>query len=195
MADVARRASFRSHGIQEVWVSTRDRSYQTSKVDRQRARKRRVHHREQPTAFETAFQFQLLAPIPAGLAATEPFDVMLNVLSYHHSGAIHDPLASGQLWAVATLTTFSGEELRRDSFGRPALTGMKLIDTVHAFDERSARPRSHDTVGYVSFPALSINEAGLYRLKVTLMRMDPHAHAQGGAKAVQVLLSHQIVVA
>ena len=91
-----------------------------------------------------------------------------------------------QYFAVASLVSTDNQNAPPHS-----LTGPKLADSLRAYD---APPRS-DVMGYLSFPNLSMQSSGSYKLRVTLMKFDTRdSPGQSAAVALQAVDSGKIEV-
>lgn len=196
MTDVARRTSTRRLGAQEVWQDPRERSrHETRDHRRPSANGRKVRRnrkqREQAPSVpeEPTFQLQFYAPIPSKISVGETFDAAVHISAQvPHSDVVEDALAAGQLWAVATAVTGGGRGTYLQDAAQGTLSGLQLADMVHPLDGSSR----NKAAGYVSFAALSIATEGVYRMRVTLMRMS--TCPTKGAEIVQSLLSDVFVV-
>ena len=92
-----------------------------------------------------------------------------------------------QYFAVASLVSSDSQS----SPPQGTLTGPKLADSIHAYD---APPRS-DVMGYLSFPYLSMQNSGSYKLRVTLMKMEVReTYGDSAAVALQAVDSGRIEV-
>ena len=76
------------------------------------------------------------------------------------------------------------------------LMGQKLFDSIHPMTEECLALKSTEQtcsvrLGYFDFPSLSIVPPGVYRIRVTLLRLDNHS---GGAVSVQSVDSNFVRV-
>ena len=124
--------------------------------------------------------------IRPGIALPDSLVVWLRSIT--SNGRVTDMSEVGRLFAVATLT--SGNNWSSGApIGTGVLSGQKLVDSVHPVprestirDIDSSRGRA---IGYFSFPNLIIRQKGVYRIRVTLIRVgaivgDCGAPLQGG---------------
>ena len=73
------------------------------------------------------------------------------------------------------------------------LTGPKLADSIHAPEDVSSS-WGNDIMGFLSFPYLSMQSSGSYRLRVTLMKLDISDTCGRSAVALQAVDSGSIQV-
>jgi hypothetical protein len=94
-----------------------------------------------------------------------------------------------QYFAVASLVTSDDQS----AMPQGTLTGPKLATSVYVpEDNQYAR---EDVMGYLSFPYLSMQSYGEYKLRVTLMKVDDAREScEQGAVALQAVDSGSIQV-
>ena len=108
-----------------------------------------------------------------GVSLPNPLSIWLRATMSR--GRATDMSEVGRLFAVATLTTCNGWSANVP-VSAGVLTGQKLVDSVHPVprentlrDIESNRGRA---IGYFSFPNLAIRQEGVYRIRITLIRVS-----------------------
>ena len=103
---------------------------------------------------------------------------------------------TSHLFAISSLVavTPTGEKVPAEA---GCLTGQKMYDSVNPIPEEHAatlgRTQSFQTpLGYFSFPGLLIRQAGIYRIRTTLIKMG--RSAEEGGTSVQAVDSDPIKV-
>jgi hypothetical protein len=139
----------------------------------------------------------------AGYPINGTIIVRLRTTNTHPDDAIRD---SGNLVAIASLVPGPNSSVSSDPNVLSTLLAGRYYDTIHPFSDDEADgsitsmelddPRG---VGYMRFPDLVIRQAGIYRIRITLIRIrnsssDPPVDSVGGASSVQIVDSNPIVV-
>jgi hypothetical protein len=139
----------------------------------------------------------------AGYPLTGTIIVRLRTTNTHPDEAIAD---SGNLVAVATLIPGPNSTVSPDPNVLRTFLAGRYFDTIHPFsdDEADGSIASMELddpygVGYMRFPELVIRQAGVYRIRITLIRIrnssaDPPVASVAGGSSVQIVDSNPIVV-
>ena len=145
------------------------RTAQVSSEDQARAtRKRTQNGNSTPNVFSLEPIDQPPDQIRAGIPLGSPYTLRVDLLrEFSSSGSLDRD--RGRLMAVATLIA-ADSNASSTPIGQGILTGPRLADTVHP-------THSTGTLGEVSFPDLAILSVGIFRIRVTLLRMNIAAHA------------------
>ena len=139
----------------------------------------------------------------AGYSLNGTIIVRLRTTNTHPDDAIAD---SGNLVAVATLIPGPNSTVPSDPNVLSTLLAGRYFDNIHPFSDDEADgsiasmelddPRG---VGYMRFSDLVIRQAGIYRIRITLIRIrnsssDPPVASVAGGSSVQIVDSNPIVV-
>lgn len=113
---------------------------------------------------------------------------------------------STNLVAVATLVPGPNSAVSADPSTLNTILVGRRFDSIHPFadDEADGSIASMDMadpygIGYMRFPELIIRQPGIYRIRITLIRIrnsasDPPVSSAGSGLAVQVIDSNPIAV-
>ncbi|GAB7359804.1 hypothetical protein MBLNU230_g6973t1 [Neophaeotheca triangularis] len=172
---------------------------QDSSPDR-KDRRKRSHRREDNGVKPLAtmpdplnFVMDIIEPPPRSIALGTAIDTsaMISILlPSPDTQPASSTIDTSRLLAVASLVadTRSGDRIPIEAGN---LTGQKMFDSIHAIPAECASPlaRSHPcrlALGYFSFPALLIRQAGSYRVRVTLIKMGGPGTSSGASSLVAV---------
>jgi hypothetical protein len=139
----------------------------------------------------------------AGHSVNGTIIVRLRTTNTNADDAIAD---SGNLVAIATLIPGPNSSVSSDPNVLSTLLAGRYFDNIHPFsdDEADGSIASMELddphgVGYMRFPDLVIRQAGIYRIRITLIRIrnsssDPPMVSIRGGASVQIVDSNPIVV-
>ena len=107
-----------------------------------------------------------------GVALPNTLVIWLRATMSH--GRATDMSEIGRLFAVATLTTCNSWSAS-SPISAGVLTGQKLVDSVHPVPRentlRDIETNRGRAIGYFSFPSLAIRQEGMFRIRITLIRV------------------------
>ena len=166
----------------------RDKHDRTKRDDNHRPPNKEHHHGRrtsepdpvnasaEPLSFELHVVAQPPAGIPLGMSVETSAIVSLQLPSADRVISASN-VDTSHLFAVTSLVTDNrnGERVPLEA---GSLTGQKVYDSVHPIPEECAAGVAarngpfRINLGYFSFPGLLIRQAGTYRVRTTLVKMD-----------------------
>jgi len=210
MADVARRSIQSSLRYRSVEVDiARQRLRHVSRRDRLSEEVERTHTQAtvrhghtppqrsgsdeaEPNIFALDFIVQPPSEVRAGLPMMPAVTLQVRTVRRGPSSANQDR-SLHRYFAVVSLVASNNDGIAVAATPG-TLIGSQLADSVHALDVATSAATIPGVLGYVSFPDLVIRTAGIYQIRVGLMRIGSSGESNQGASSLHIADSGPIVV-
>lgn len=197
MLDVARRSHFSPFEARVGHQGSRRRSrlrderdLQVSTSAPQPGQRRTADHRSESSGYALDFVVQPPRELHLGYPINHAVTLQVRVMWPHQSSSRDLDDTLHQYFAVASLVRSDNGS----AMPQGTLVGPQLVDSIHAPDTVYNGAADAGVMGYISFPLLSVQNYGSYRLRVTMMRVDGLGACAQSATTLQAVDSGRIQV-